>query len=203
MKETCKNAYAYYLETIQSGVEKQIARMEYAQIESAATLIRAAERDGGRIHISGIGKCAHVATYMASLLSSTGTPTYYLHGTESVHGSCGQLRKNDLVIFISNSGETPEMKASVTAIKNNGCRVIGVSGNSESWLAKESDVHLLAKAEEEGGPMNRAPRMSIFAELLVLQSLSVILQEDAGVTPQQYVKWHPGGKLGEIRENEK
>ena len=203
MKETCKEAYVHYIETIQSGMEKQIARMEYAQIESAAALIRAVECDGGRIHISGIGKCAHVATYMASLLSSTGTPTYYLHGTESVHGSCGQLRENDLVIFISNSGETPEMKASVTAIKNNGCRVIGVSGNTDSWLAKESDVHLLAKAEEEGGPMNRAPRMSIFAELLVLQSLSVILQEDAGVTPQQYVKWHPGGKLGEIRENEK
>lgn len=203
MKETCKAAYTHYIETIRSGMEKQIARMEYEQIESAAALIRAVECDGGRIHISGIGKCAHVATYMASLLSSTGTPTYYLHGTESVHGSCGQLRENDLVIFISNSGETPEMKASVTAIKNNGCRVIGVSGNAESWLAKESDVHLLAKAEEEGGPMNRAPRMSIFAELLVLQSLSVILQEDAGVTPQQYVKWHPGGKLGEIRENEK
>lgn len=184
-------------------MEKQIARMEYEQIESAAALIRAVECDGGRLHISGIGKCAHVATYMASLLSSTGTPTYYLHGTESVHGSCGQLRENDLVIFISNSGETPEMKASVAAIKKNGCRVIGVSGNTDSWLAKESDLHLLAKAEEEGGPMNRAPRMSIFSELLVLQALSIILQEDAGITPQQYVKWHPGGKLGEIRDNEK
>ncbi len=203
MKNTCKNAYAHYLDTIRSGVQAQIERMEYDQIEAAAALIRAVVGDGGRIHISGIGKCAHVATYMASLLSSTGTPTYYLHGTESVHGSCGQLRENDLVIVISNSGETPEMKAAVTAVKNNCCRVIGVSGNAESWLAKESDIHLLAKAAEEGGPLNRAPRMSIFAELLVLQALSVILQEDAGVTPQQYVKWHPGGKLGEIRENEK
>lgn len=203
MKESCKNAYLHYIKTIESGIGGQIARMDYEQIVSAAALIRAVENEGGRIHISGIGKCAHVATYMASLLSSTGTPTYYLHGTESVHGSCGQLRTNDLVIFISNSGETPEMKASVSAIKNNGCRIIGVSGNAESWLAKESDIHLLAKADEEGGPMNRAPRMSIFAELMVLQSLSVVLQEDAGVTPQQYVKWHPGGKLGEICNNEK
>lgn len=203
MKESCKNAYTHYLNTIQSGVQAQIARMEYTDIESAATLIRAVVADGGRIHISGIGKCAHVATYMASLLSSTGTPTYYLHGTESVHGSCGQLVKNDLVIFISNSGETAEMQAAVTAVKNNGCRVIGISGNSDSWLARESDIHLLAKAEEEGGPLNRAPRMSIFAELLVLQALSVILQEEVAVTPTQYVKWHPGGKLGAIRENEK
>lgn len=203
MKDTCEKAYAHYCSVIQGGMEQQMARMDYARIHAAAEMIRAAEQKGGRIHISGIGKCAHVATYMASLLSSTGTPTYYLHGTESVHGSCGQLRENDLVIFISNSGETPEMKAAVTAVKNNGCTVIGVSGNEDSWLAGESHVHLLAKAEEEGGPMNRAPRMSIFAELLVLQALSVVLQEDCGVTPQQYVKWHPGGKLGEIRENEK
>ena len=107
------------------------------------------------------------------------------------------------MIFISNSGETQEMKAAVLAIKNNGCRVIGVSGSCESWLAKTSDLHLLAKAEDEGGPMNRAPRMSIFAETLVLQALSVVLQEDFGVTPAQYVKWHPGGKLGQLRDGEK
>ena len=203
MKNTCKGAYTHYLDTIRDGVQAQIERMEYEHIESAAALIRAAVGDGGRVHISGIGKCAHVATYMASLLSSTGTPTYYLHGTEAVHGSCGQLCDQDIVIFISNSGETPEMKATVTAVKNNGCRVIGVSGNSGSWLARESDIHLLAKAKEEGGPLNRAPRMSIFSELLVLQALSVILQEDVNVTPQQYVQWHPGGKLGELRKNEK
>ena len=199
----CKNAYEHYVSTVQSGMEQQYLRLDYDMIQSAAMLIRAAEQDGGRIHISGIGKCAHVATYMASLMSSTGTPTYYLHGTESVHGSCGQLKKCDLVIFISNSGETPEMKAAVSAVKNNGCKIIGVSGNENSWLAKTSDIHLLAKAEEEGGPLDRAPRMSIFAELLVLQALSVVLQEDYGVTPEQYVKWHPGGKLGVLRENEK
>lgn len=203
MKETCKHAYEHYLRVVQNGMQNQIERIDYDAIMAAARLIRAAEKKGGRIHISGIGKCAHVATYMASLMSSTGTPTYYLHGTESVHGSCGQLRDNDLIIFISNSGETMEMKAAVNAVKNNGCEVIGVSGNKDSWLAKVSDVHLLAKADEEGGPMNRAPRMSIFAELLVLQALSVVLQEDCGVTPEQYVKWHPGGKLGQIRENEK
>lgn len=95
------------------------------------------------------------------------------------------------------------MKATVTAIKNNGCKVIGVSGNEESWLAKSSDVHLFAGVNEEGGPLNRAPRMSYFAETIVLQALSVVLQEDSGVTPVQYVKWHPGGKLGSLRDDEK
>jgi len=120
----------------------------------------------------------------------------------AVHGSCGQLIPGDVVIFISNSGETPEMKATVTAVKNNGCTVIGVSSNSDSWLAKESDIHLSAAVEKEGGPLNRAPRMSIIAEILVLQALSVILQSEANVSPEQYVRWHPGGALGKLRRDE-
>ena len=81
-----------------------------------------------------------MAGYAASLFSSTGTPAYFLHGTEAVHGSCGQLVPGDVVIFISNSGETAEMKATVSAVKNNGCAVIGVSGNASSWLAQQSEA---------------------------------------------------------------
>ena len=77
-----------------------------------------------------------------------------------------------------------------------------VSGKATSWLARESEVHLLAAIEEEGGPMNRAPRDSILAEMLVLQALSILLQSEAAVSPQQYVKWHPGGSLGKLREGE-
>ena len=94
------------------------------------------------------------------------------------------------------------MRSTVLAVKNNGCKVIGVSGKATSWLAKESEVHLLAAIEEEGGPMNRAPRDSILAEMLVLQALSILLQSEAAVSPQQYVKWHPGGSLGKLREGE-
>ena len=160
-------------------------------------------KSGNRLHISGIGKPAHIAGYAASLISSTGTPAYFLHGTEAVHGSCGQLVAGDVVIMISNSGETAEMKATVAAIKNNGCKVIGISGKSESWLAKESDAFLFAGIQEEGGPLNRAPRMSIIAETFVLQALSIYLQAERGLDPKQYVKWHPGGALGHLRENEK
>jgi len=140
---------------------------------------------------------------MASLFSSTGTPAYFLHGTEAVHGSCGQLRAGDAVICISNSGETAELKATVLAIRNNGCRVIGVSGQPESWLARHSDAFLFAGVREEGGPLDRAPRNSILAELLTLQALSVALQAEADWTPEKYVRCHPGGSLGKLRENEK
>ncbi len=173
------------------------------EYQAAAQLILDAQAKGNRFHITGIGKPGHVSTYMASLFSSTGNPCYFLHGTEAVHGSCGQLVAGDVVICISNSGETGELKATVQAIKNNGCKVIGVSGNPDSWLAHESDAFLFAGIGQEGGPLNRAPRNSILAELLTLQALSVALQVENGWTPEQYVRCHPGGKLGQLREDEK
>ena len=173
------------------------------EYEAAAALILEAQAKGNRLHITGIGKPGHVSTYMASLFSSTGNPCYFLHGTEAVHGSCGQLVAGDVVICISNSGETGEMKATVRAIQNNGCKIIGVSGDPESWLARESDAFLIADVKREGGPLNRAPRNSILAELLTLQGLSVALQVQRGWTPAEYVRCHPGGQLGQLRENEK
>lgn len=192
-----------YLDTVKSDLTAYAENIDMAEIKAAAELIIEAGKAGKRVHISGIGKPAHIAGYISSLISSTGTPTYFLHGTEAVHGSCGQLTEGDIVIFISNSGETAEMKSTVLAVKNNGCKVIGVSGNRESWLAKESEVHLFAGVPKEGGPMNRAPRMSILAETLVLQTLSVYLQRYVNITPQEYVKRHPGGALGQLRANEK
>lgn len=198
-----KKLYDSFLEISRREINGFIDSMNYEEIEKAARLILDAKKRGNRTHISGIGKPAHIAGYIASLISSTGTPVYFLHGTEAVHGSCGQLVEGDAVIFISNSGETAEMKAAVNAVKNNGCLVIGVSGNRNSWLAGESDAFLYAGVSEEGGPLNRAPRMSIFAETFVLQALSIALQSDADITPVQYVKWHPGGSLGKLREGEK
>lgn len=171
--------------------------------DGAAALILEAQRNHNRVHITGIGKPGHVAAYMASLLSSTGTPTYFLHGTEAVHGSCGQLMAGDVVICISNSGETAELRSTVLAVKDNGCKIVGVSGKADSWLARQSDAFLFAGVSHEGGPLDRAPRNSILAELLTLQALSVALQADCGQTPETYVRCHPGGALGQLREGEK
>ncbi|MBQ1208644.1 MAG: SIS domain-containing protein [Lachnospiraceae bacterium] len=199
----CKESCQVYLDTVKTDLVSYIDGMDMGEIERAAQLIIEAGKRGNRLHISGIGKPGHIAGYISSLISSVGTPTYFLHGTEAVHGSCGQLMEGDIVIFISNSGETSEMKSTVLAIKNNGCQIIGVSGNPESWLAKESEVHLFAGVPKEGGPMNRAPRMSILAETLVLQTLSVYLQKYVDLSPQEYVKRHPGGSLGQLRAHEK
>lgn len=203
MEQNWKQDFEFFAKTAQESVAHTLSTMDYGALEAAARLIIDAKHKGNRLHISGIGKPAHIAGYAASLIASTGTPTYFLHGTEAVHGSCGQLVAGDIVIFISNSGETAEMQATVAAIRNNGCKVIGISGNAASWLARNSEVHLLADIREEGGPLNRAPRASILAEILVLQALSVLLQSDAAVTPTQYIKWHAGGSLGKLRENEK
>lgn len=197
--EACRK----FVEISERETKEFLDNVDYASVAKAGDLIIEAKKTHNRVHVSGIGKPSHLAGYIASLCSSTGTPTYYLHGTEAVHGSCGQLVAGDVVIFISNSGETGEMKATITAVKNNGCKVIGVSGNPDSWLAKQSDAFLFAGVKEEGGPLNRAPRMSIIAETFILQILSLYLQMDYGLDPKQYVKWHPGGALGHLRENEK
>lgn len=203
MQEESRKALEEFVSSATAEFDTFSKGIDSSALERAAAVILDAEKKGNRVHITGIGKPSHVATYMASLLSSTGTPTYFLHGTEAVHGSCGQLIPGDVVICISNSGETAELKATVNAIKNNGCKVIAVSGNPDSWLAREGDAFLFAGVHQEGGPLNRAPRASILAECFVLQGLSVVLQSIRGLTPKEYVKWHPGGTLGHLRESER
>ena len=179
-----------------------ICNIDVESLKEAAEIIIDAKNNGNRLHITGIGKPAHIAGYAASLISSTGTPAFFLHGTEAVHGSCGQLFEGDIVICISNSGETEELKATAMAIRNNGCKIISVTGNPNSWLGKYGEVCLFAGVNAEGGPLNRAPRASILAETYVLQCLSVLLQEASNITPEEYVKRHPGGSLGKLREGE-
>jgi len=192
-----------FINLAKEELDKFSATITSESYEKAVEIILNAEKNGNRIHITGIGKPSHVAQYMASLLSSTGTPTYFLHGTEAVHGSCGQLVPGDVVICISNSGNTAELKATAAAVRNYGCKIIAVTGNKDSWLAKFADCHIFAGVRHEGGPLNRAPRNSYLVETLVLQCISVVLQEHVNLTPAQYVKRHPGGTLGQLRENEK
>lgn len=171
-------------------------------LTKAKNIILEAEKNKNRVHVTGIGKPGHVAGYIASLLSSTGTPTYELHGTEAVHGSSGQVQEGDVVIAISNSGETSELKATVNTLKSNGAKIISVTSNSESWLAKQGDVYLFAGVKQEGDSLNKPPRASILAEIIILQCLSILLQNEKQLNPKQYVKWHPGGSLGKsIRES--
>jgi arabinose-5-phosphate isomerase len=180
-------------------VEELIAlrkRLDPAVFEGAVALIRAAEAAGGRVHVTGIGKPEHVAKYTASLLSSTGTPATFLHGTEAVHGSAGQVVRGDVVIAISNSGTTAELVASVDAARALGARVIAVTGNARSPLATRAELVLEASVEREGGGLGYAPRASVAAELLVLAALSAALESARSFTRAEYHARHPGGTLG-------
>jgi arabinose-5-phosphate isomerase len=177
-------------------------RAEVDAIEQAANLILECESHGGRVHVTGIGKSEHVARYFASLLSSTGTPSYFLHATECIHGSAGQVCDSDVTIAISNSGATPELMHAVEALRNVGSRIIGVSGDRRSPLALASDVLVYAGVYNEGGELNLVPRASILAKIYVLSALSVALESHKGLTREQYARWHPGGALGRLARGE-
>jgi len=171
-------------------------RLDPDAFERAVALLREAEAAGGRVHVTGIGKPEHVAHYAASLLSSTGTPATFLHGTEAIHGSAGQVVRGDVVIAISNSGAT-ELVATAEAVRALGARVIAVTGNPHSPLAARADLVLDAGVEREGGGLGFAPRASVAAELLVLAALSAALESARGFTRAEYHARHPGGALGQ------
>lgn len=185
-----------FLDIETNEIQRFIDQIDETSLTSARDLILEAERNKNRVHVTGIGKPGHVAGYIASLLSSTGTPAYELHGTEAVHGSSGQVQDGDVVIAISNSGETNELKATVETLKRNGAKIISVTGNPDSWLAKQGDAYLFAGVTQEGDDLNKPPRSSILAEIIILQCLSILLQNEKHLDPKQYVKWHPGGSLG-------
>jgi len=185
-----------YLDTIKDEISQLVDHFPFLELEQAKDCIIAAKKKGKRVHVTGIGKPSYIAGYIASLLSSTGTPAYYLDGTEAVHGSSGQVEEGDVVVAISNSGETRELIDTINTLKNNNAIIISVTGNLNSWIARNSDVALNASVTKEGDSLNKPPRASIIVELVTLQSLTILLQKDFGLDLQQYVKWHPGGSLG-------
>ncbi len=186
-----------FIEAIPAEIQRIASELDTAALLRATKLILDVERRGGRVHVTGIGKPAHAAGYIAALLSSTGTPAVVLDASETTHGSAGQLRSGDLVIAISNSGGTPELLAALQAACGVGARIIGVTADLESPLSQLSEVVLRARVAAEGGPLGLAPRASILAELFVLQALSVQLQAVRGFTREDYHRRHPGGVLGQ------
>jgi arabinose-5-phosphate isomerase len=162
----------------------------------ALDLLESSRQRGGRVHVTGVGKPEHVARYGASLLCSTGTPATFLHATEALHGSLGQVMPGDVVIAISNSGATQEIQRCVEALRSHGVGVIGVTGELDSWLARNAEVALDSGTSREGGPLELAPRASVAAQVLVLAALGAGLQQRSGFTREDYAVRHPAGALG-------
>lgn len=185
-----------FMKKINEEINSYSMRIDLSKIRAIADLIQKSERLGGRVHLTGIGKPSYVAGYIASLLSSTGTCAYLLDATEAVHGSSGQVRKGDVVIAISNSGQTKELQSTISALSCNGAFIVSLTGNTDSWLAEHSSICLEAKVAQEGDSLNKPPRASILVEIMALQTLSVELQERKKITKKDYLKWHPGGSIG-------
>jgi len=171
-------------------------RSDPASFERAAHLIREAEALGGRVHVTGVGKAGHVARYAAALLASTGTPANFYDANESVHGSSGQIVPGDVVIAVSNSGETDELHAAVEVARDLGARIIAVTGGLASSLARQSEVVLDAGVAREGGPLGLAPRASVAAQAMVIAALGAVLERERGFTRADFHRRHPAGTLG-------
>lgn len=150
----------------------------------------------GRVIITGIGKSAIIATKIVATLNSTGTPAIFMHAADAIHGDLGLILKDDVVICISKSGNTPEIKVLVPLIKNAGNKMIAITGNPESYLAKESDYILNTYVEKEACPNNLAPTTSTTAQLVMGDALAVCLLELRGFSSNDFAKYHPGGALG-------
>jgi len=150
----------------------------------------------GRVIISGIGKSGHVARKIAATMASTGTPAYFVHAAEAVHGDLGMITHEDVLIALSNSGENDELLTVVPLVKRQGGRLIAITGNAESSLAKEADVHLDARVREEACPLNLAPTASTTAALALGDALAVALLDARGFGAEDFARSHPGGALG-------
>jgi arabinose-5-phosphate isomerase len=150
----------------------------------------------GRVVITGIGKSAAIAQKIVATLNSTGTPALFMHAADAVHGDLGMIQKNDIVIAISKSGKTPEIKILVPLLKLGGNALIGMVGDKNSYLAKESDYILDITVEKEACPNNLAPTTSTTAQLVMGDMLAVCLLKARGFTSDDFAKYHPGGALG-------
>ncbi|WP_126447196.1 KpsF/GutQ family sugar-phosphate isomerase [Sulfuricystis multivorans] len=150
----------------------------------------------GRTIVSGLGKSGHIARKIAATMASTGTPAYFVHAAEAVHGDLGMIARDDVLIAISNSGENDELLTIVPLVKRQGGKLIAITGNPASTLAREADVHLDARVDEEACPLNLAPTASTTAALALGDALAVCLLDARGFSASDFARSHPGGALG-------
>jgi len=150
----------------------------------------------GRVIITGIGKSANIATKIVATFNSTGTPAIFMHAADAIHGDLGIIQKDDIVICISKSGNTPEIKVLVPLIKNSQNKVIAITGNVDSFLGTQADFTLNTYIEKEACPNNLAPTTSTTAQLVMGDALAVCLLKMKGFTSNDFAKYHPGGALG-------
>ncbi|MFT4093345.1 MAG: KpsF/GutQ family sugar-phosphate isomerase [Niabella sp.] len=192
------------MHSIPQHIAQRVIAMEAASIAELGAFInngfdKAIElllNNSGRVVLSGIGKSSIIAQKIVATLNSTGTPAIFMHAADALHGDLGIIQEEDLVIIISKSGNSPEIKALIPLIKNFGNKLIAISGNSESLLALQADVFLNTTVKQEACPNNLAPTSSTTAQMVMGDALAVCLMEMKGFKNEDFAKFHPGGTLG-------
>ena len=175
-----------------AAVERLAGYIDQSFVEIAEMIFHSR----GRLIITGIGKSALIANKIVATLNSTGTPSVFMHAADAIHGDLGIIQPEDIIICISKSGNSPEIKVLVPFIKQMGNQIIGMVGNLESFLAQHSDRILNTTVAEEACPNNLAPTSSTTAQLVMGDALAMTLLKMRGFTAQDFARFHPGGALG-------
>jgi arabinose-5-phosphate isomerase len=190
-----ENILAIAKKTILSESEAITKLIDYLD-ENFSKAVEIIFQSKGRLVVTGIGKSAIIGQKMVATFNSTGTPSMFLHAAEAIHGDLGMIQKDDVIICISKSGNSPEIKALIPLLKRDGNPLIGISGNTNSALAKGSDYVLNTTVDMEACPINLAPTNSTTAQLVMGDALAVCLMEMRDFKPEDFAKYHPGGALG-------
>ncbi len=188
-------------------IEDRAKQLIKSEMESIGNLISSINDDfvavvklilksSGRVVLTGVGKSANIAAKIVATMNSTGTPAIFMHAADAIHGDLGIVQPDDIIICISNSGNTPEIKVLIPLIKSRGNTFVALVGNEKSNLAMSADYVLLAKVEKEACPLNLAPTNSTTAQLVMGDALAICLLEGRGFTSEDFAKYHPGGALG-------
>ena len=175
---------------------KAINNLSELLTEDFADAVELIYQSKGRVIITGIGKSAIIANKIVATLNSTGTPSVFMHAADAIHGDLGLILEDDVVICITKSGNTPEIKVLVPLIKNAKNKMIAITGNTDSFLGQQADFILNAYVEQEACPNNLAPTTSTTAQLVMGDALAVCLLELRGFSSKDFAKYHPGGALG-------
>lgn len=193
MKDVEIQSYAKEIIHIES---KAIEHLENLIDSSFSEAVNAILTSKGRVIITGVGKSAIIATKIVATLNSTGTPAVYMHAADAIHGDLGTILRDDVVICISKSGNTPEIKVLAPLIKNFKNTLIAITGNKDSFLGKQADFVLNSFVEKEACPNNLAPTTSTTAQLVLGDALAICLLKLRGFSSDDFAKFHPGGALG-------
>jgi arabinose-5-phosphate isomerase len=183
------------LETIRLEAESVTMLMKYVDADFIKA-VKVMHESNGRVVLSGIGKSAVIAQKIAATMNSTGTPALFMHAADAIHGDLGMIQPDDVVIVISKSGNSPEIKVLVPLIKNFGNPVVAICGNDQSYLAKHADMCVNSTVEKEACPNNLAPTTSTTAQMVMGDALAVCLLSLKGFTEKDFARYHPGGALG-------